>query len=118
MKALYLAGNTQNLNRIEILLKQKNIALEFVDNVTTALRTLMTSRYELIISELNLSDLDAYGLIKLMRKFDLNQPVIVLDEETNELERSLVQNEGGFDLVDSKDLENISIAVEEVLVLT
>ncbi|MEM7160911.1 MAG: response regulator [Bacteroidota bacterium] len=117
MKALYLSDTDARRAAISRLLEQKDIAFERVDNVTTALRTLMTSRFELIISELRLKDLDAYDLIKLMRKFNLNQPVIVLDDETNDLERALVQNEGGFDLVNSKDLENLSTAIEEVLIL-
>ena len=70
MKAIYLADTLSKSRPISQLLQRKNIGIEVVHNVTAALRNLMTSRYELIISELKLKDLDAYDLMTQIIKIN------------------------------------------------
>jgi len=116
MKILYL---DKDENRAEELLQEfisKDIIIERLENVTQAIRALMTSRYDLVLSDIFLDELDGYDLLKLMKKFKLKQPVVLYTHKDDELEKAIAENEGASKLIKKGNTKELKAYIEDTFI--
>ena len=117
MKILYLDKDENRLSELQNELKPMDIIIERLENVTQAIRALMTSRYELVLSDIFLDDLDGYDLLKLMKKFNLKHPVVLYTHKNDELEKAIAQNEGAISLIKKGNVAELKSLIEKTFML-
>lgn len=114
MKILYLDKDEDRLKDLKEHLSIKGLIIERLENVSQAIRALLTSRYDLVISDIFLDELDGYDLLKLMKKFNLNHPVIFYTHKDDELEKAIATNEGAFSLIKKGNDVELNSVVNEL----
>ncbi|NND77091.1 MAG: response regulator [Flavobacteriales bacterium] len=114
MKILYLDKDEDKTSVLREKLSMDGLIIERLENVSQAIRALLTSRYDLVISDIFLDELDGYDLLKLMKKFDLKHPVVFYTHKDDELEKALAINEGAFTLIKKGNSTELNEVIEQL----
>ena len=117
MKILYLDKDEDRTEDLRNGLSPQRVVIERLENVSQAIRALLTSRYDMVISDIFLQELDGYDLLKLMKKFNLKHPVVFYTDKDDDLEKAIAANEGAYSLVKKGNSAELNKVVQELSVL-
>ena len=115
MKILYLDKEDNQIENLKHLLGSE-FMIERFENVTQAIRAMLTSRFDIVVSDIFLEDLDGYDLLKLMRKFNLQAPVVFYTQKDDELEKAIAENEGALKLVKKGNTDELQQVLDGIFV--
>lgn len=78
LKILFVDDDPHMQRLVQLYLSEENISLEFAGNGRVALHKLQGSQFDVIISDLQMPEMDGITLIRELRARQISAPLIVL----------------------------------------
>ena len=97
MKVLIVEDDINVYNMISLSLSNKGYVLEHCDNGSYALELIDTYKYDIVILDLNLPDMNGMDILKYIRKNKLLTPVLILSGDTEVDTRITTLDKGADD---------------------
>lgn len=77
-KILIVEDNTSNYRLLEAILKSKKIEFDWVTDGLQAIQAIQNNKYDLIIMDIQLPELDGFEVTQKVREFDKDVPIIAI----------------------------------------
>jgi len=75
---LIVEDNISNYKLLEAILLRENVKLKWIENGMEAVEDCKKNKYDLILMDIQLPELDGFEATKMIRKFDINTPIVVI----------------------------------------
>ncbi len=98
-KVLFVDDDPHMHRIVNILLEKENFALEFARNGRIALHLIEQNKYDLIISDIQMPELDGLNLIKKLREKFADIPVVLISAYGLEQISTMAKESGAFDVL-------------------
>lgn len=118
MKArlLLIDDEVVTLNIARLMLSQRNFELHTTQSTSEAISLLTSMRFDLVLLDISMPNLDGFDFVKLMQSLRLQIPVVFLSGTVDEYTKKLAFAEGARRCISKKtDFDRLADIIEEVL---